>query len=123
MKALTYYQCNKAKVLRKTRQTRLTSRGGKVYQHLKKRPWTGYCELCNRKKADSGANIALGYHHWDDNHPSMGLWLCRLCHMIAEAVDVQNYRIRTNKYFLLKDTVETLYHKIEPLHSRKWKRK
>lgn len=123
MKALTYYQRNKAKVLRKTRQTRLTSRGGKVYQHLKKRPYTGLCELCDSYSVKRDSTIRLEYHHWDDNRPSMGLWLCHVCHLFAEAVEAKNYRIRIDGYLVLKKMVETYYHELEPLYSPKWKRK
>lgn len=39
------------------------------------------CEVCAKPR------ILLAYHHWDDEHPELGIWLCRYCHFIAEAVD------------------------------------
>lgn len=39
------------------------------------------CEVCNR------ITPRLEYHHWDDKHPCLGLWLCPGCHRMAERVD------------------------------------
>ena len=43
----------------------------------------------------------LLYHHWDDIHPERGLWICRICHQIAEGVDKGN----DEKYKSLKDKI------------------
>lgn len=48
-----------------------------------KRPPTENCEVCGQ--AFGSRHIA--YHHWDDEMPAMGMWLCRRCHVIAEGVD------------------------------------
>lgn len=39
------------------------------------------CELCG------WVPKVLGYHHWDDDNPSVGLWLCFSCHMFVERLD------------------------------------
>jgi mannosyltransferase OCH1-like enzyme len=38
-----------------------------------------------QKKNDSIAR--LYYHHWDDNHPEFGIWVCMPCHSIVEAIE------------------------------------
>lgn len=49
-----------------------------VLQAPNKRTKPTMCELCGR------ITKSLVYHHWDDNNPSMGLWLCPHCHIFAE---------------------------------------
>lgn len=123
MQPLTYYQRNKAKVLRKARQTRLSTKNGRVYQHLHKRPYPDYCEWCGLTKPMVTSPRHLEYHHWDDNRPSIGLWLCHSCHRVAEFVDNGEYVHAIKSYLALKDAVESHYHEIEPLHSLRWKGK
>uniref|UniRef100_A0A6M3JJM6 Putative HNH endonuclease n=1 Tax=viral metagenome TaxID=1070528 RepID=A0A6M3JJM6_9ZZZZ len=48
---------------------------------VNKRPKTIGCEMCGE------IVNRLEYHHWDDEHPCLGLWLCWNCHRIAEGVD------------------------------------
>ena len=36
-------------------------------------PENGCCPQCGRK-------ALLGFHHWDDNNPNNGQWLCTSCH-------------------------------------------
>lgn len=50
----------------------------------RKRPYTGVCEICG--KIDNGSRM-LEYHHWDDEMPAMGMYLCNRCHMIAGGVE------------------------------------
>lgn len=59
------------------------SLGGGKHIRVKKRdyPVGNICELCGK------AAKLLSYHHWDDEAPEFGLWLCTICHKIAEAVD------------------------------------
>lgn len=45
------------------------------------KPALSECELCG------WTSEALNYHHWDDDDPSVGLWLCYSCHMFAERLD------------------------------------
>lgn len=49
---------------------------------VKKRTWTGYCELCGKEKVSR-----LYYHHWDDKNPDRGIWVCFSCHQICETTD------------------------------------
>lgn len=60
-----------------------------------KRPKPDECELCGRERR-------LSYHHWEDDNPSWGLWLCHTCHRFAESVDQGT----VNKYLQLKAQVE-----------------
>lgn len=53
-----------------------------VLTGLRKRDYPYMCELCGRQMVGR-----LSYHHWIDCMPHIGLWLCRSCHLIAEAVD------------------------------------
>lgn len=53
------------------------------------------CELCGEERAH------LHYHHWDNENPSIGLWLCYRCHMFAERADAL-----TDWYFELKEKAE-----------------
>lgn len=61
----------------------VTNRNGKlVYLDAPyKRNKPDKCELCGR------LTESLGYHHWNDETPSIGLWLCYPCHIFAEIVE------------------------------------
>ena len=68
--------------------------GGKFIGVPNKRPRPdGICELCG-----GGYHDILHYHHWDDNNPQFGVWLCFKHHHFAEAVDGGLY----NKYIQVK---------------------
>lgn len=58
-------------------------------------PNDGACELCDR------VIRRLGYHHWDDEVPKFGLWLCETCHNAAEVFE----RGLIDRYVQLKDKV------------------
>lgn len=73
-----------------------TSNGRLVVPEKRRFPSNGACELCGRKKK------RLNYHHWDDNCPAKGLWLCSWCHQAAEVLDSGLDR----RYFALKKSVE-----------------
>ena len=47
------------------------------HQKVNKRPRPESCELCK------WGHKILHYHHWDDNNPELGLWLCGRCHTIV----------------------------------------
>jgi hypothetical protein len=51
----------------------------------KKRQYTGKCEVCGREFNNKRGNHA--YHHWDDDIPQCGVWVCCTCHNLAEGVD------------------------------------
>ncbi len=51
-----------------------------IIRGLDKRPRPELCELCSRKPTKA-------YHHWDDDDPSIGLWLCYRCHITVEVMD------------------------------------
>ena len=50
---------------------------------VQKRPRTNdICEVCGRTEVKK-----MGYHHWDDEHPEQGVWVCFPCHKMAECMD------------------------------------
>lgn len=51
----------------------------------RKRPYSAICEICGRQWIDNTKRF--DYHHWDNELPSMGLYLCARCHAFAEGVD------------------------------------
>lgn len=76
------------------------SKGNKIRIWTIKRdyPKDNNCELCGRE------NLLLGYHHWDDEHPHNGMWVCRSCHMAVEKIE---------KIPNIKELYENLKGKIE----------
>jgi hypothetical protein len=46
-----------------------------------KRTRPNNCELCEQNRR------RLYYHHWQEDNPSIGLWLCNMCHSFAEIYD------------------------------------
>ena len=64
------------------RTTKLRTKD-KTFRGLNKRLWPGKCELCT-------VEGRLGYHHWDDNNPSLGIWICIRCHQFVEFVEDMN---------------------------------
>ena len=61
------------------RDRTLIINGKRVPVH--KRPHTYTCELCGKTVTRTV------YHHWDNKHPCLGLWLCLSCHKVAEGVE------------------------------------
>ena len=49
-----------------------------------KRAYLGFCEVCGRAILDGEHK---SYHHWDNELPAMGIWVCYKCHKIIEGVD------------------------------------
>lgn len=61
----------------------ICSSNNKVFKGLNKRPYPEGkgCEICQRQDKH------LVYHHWNDNNPSLGLWICKICHDMCEQID------------------------------------
>ena len=53
------------------------------------------CQICGKLKPSS-------YHHWDDEHPERGLWLCAHCHRVADRVELGYHE----RYLELKKTFD-----------------
>jgi hypothetical protein len=84
-----------------------TSIGGKLVRigGLQKRPHPGYCELCSKTQK------MFLYHHWDDDNPSLGLWVCHRCHNVIEVVDMEGseeFIAIRSKYIKLKESIQEL---------------
>jgi len=60
-----------------------------------RRPKPDECELCHKKVKGRG----LGWHHWDDEKPELGLWLCWSCHRFVGSIEKGKHE----KYLRLKD--------------------
>ena len=73
-----WYLRNYDKVIARRRHSLLDGK----WRGLSKRLYPGHCELCGKS-----VNSYLHYHHWDDNEPSIGMWLCAQCHRYAEGFD------------------------------------
>lgn len=99
------------KITARRRQAQLGS-GGKQRMGLTKRPYTGSCELCGAKQCNLTSGLKkLHYHHWDDNTPSIGLWLCGDCHRGAEGMDIAiDNPEQLQQYANLKATAIRIYH-------------
>ena len=60
-------------------------------------PKDNKCELCGRIFS------RLSYHHWDNNIPDLGIWVCtKPCHWLAETLDSVQFEQLKNKYLNLK---------------------
>lgn len=74
--------------------------GKRVRIRVPKRRRPSWCELCEKQSE------RLDYHHWNDEKPVFGLWLCTRCHRLAEVADRTDGNSLTNKYLALKGVVE-----------------
>ena len=70
------------RALIKARETTLRSTDG-LRLKVNKRPRPdNICEICGRT-----GKKKLDYHHWDNEHPEKGIWVCYLCHRLAENIE------------------------------------
>jgi hypothetical protein len=85
---------------------------GKRLENIRKRPYTNHCEVCGRPLGvgEGSRDLSLisknrgNYHHWNDEHPEKGIWVCQWCHWGIEAIDHGfNHR---DKYLNLKEAIE-----------------
>jgi hypothetical protein len=77
---------------------------GNNHVRVKKRPFTIRCELCGKEQ-----EFHKAYHHWNDEKPELGIWICLSCHNIAEGVEANLH----TKYLNLKE----LRASDEPIHN------
>ena len=80
--------------MRKYMQEHYLTTDGKCIK-VSKPPRPEKCELCKQRPAKS-------WHHWDDNHMEIGLWLCLFCHIFVEIIDNHDYEKRIQDYLNLK---------------------
>jgi len=77
-------------------------KSGKYVTHgNSKRPKPVNCEMC-------GNAAYLRHHHWDDNEPYVGIWLCEVCHRPVEYIDFPPQRDFVERYLALKETIKNL---------------
>lgn len=110
MQVLSYYQRNKDRIKDKARQTKLTGKDGKTWNDLRKRPRPHHCELCHHFHNENGRPIRLEYHHWINEYPEIGLWLCYKCHHFAEYLDRSGATMSVSIYYTLKREAEQNFH-------------
>ena len=67
-----------------------------------KRDYLGFCEVCGQIIPEDKHK---GYHHWDDEMPAMGVWVCYKCHKVIEGVDSGI----SERYLSLKTEIERVY--------------
>jgi len=78
------------------RKNIINSSSGRIRVDKRDYPIGDICEICNKPTK------RLWYHHWDDEFPAAGLWLCINCHGKAEAVESGFLEV----YSQLKEKVE-----------------
>ena len=101
---MKYYRKNRKRILAKRRHEWIYNAGGghpgekKTIKNLTKRPYPNnkICELCNR------GPFKLSYHHWADQNPNWGIWLCFPCHQGCNFVE----RNLIQKYLEFKKEIE-----------------
>ena len=86
----------KQKARRRAHQVTTTINGVTKHYRVLKRPRPELCELCTK------LSPRLDWHHWDDGRLELGMWLCRPCHMLAEALERGLDTFHIKKYFNLK---------------------
>lgn len=63
-------------------------------------PLDNACELCGKMGKQ------LAYHHWDNNYPELGIWLCtKPCHWLAESLDYTEFESLKIKYMNFKEII------------------
>jgi len=77
------------------RKNTMRVNGAYVRAHKRPYPPDECCELCRKQRQ-------LVYHHWDDELPELGMWICRGCHFKAEDAE-RGWPI---KYLALKKKLE-----------------
>jgi len=76
----------------------LYTNGGRI--RVRKRKFEGFYELCGKI-----IEKRPFWHHWDDQHPEKGLWLCGKCHWLAESVEYDPNQQLMDKYKYLKESM------------------
>lgn len=111
-----YFHNNKDRIVANSKRSKrkhcLTLKDGTCLYGLNKRsyPDNDICEICEGSFPNSIHRRArLAYHHWDDKNPSNGIWVCLWCHRLVEAVDLENYEFKINKYIQLKKMIDNGY--------------
>lgn len=94
----SYYK-HRDEILARRRKETICSSRNKVFTNLNKRDYLGYCELCGVE------NVRLSYHHWDDNNPSKGIWMCYHCHNMITAYEKGKLKY-LKEYIKLKELLD-----------------
>jgi hypothetical protein len=89
-------------------------KGTRVQTWLRPRPTS--CELCSRE------GVRLFHHHWNDDKPELGVFVCWECHKVCELVDELTLENISKKYLELKEDTEEQRSRIkdEDFEARGW---
>lgn len=79
---------------------RLLVKGKYVTVIKRPKPDLSHCELCLKKVS------RLEWHHWDDNYPEQGLWLCNRCHKFCECLEYGLGVDHIEKYSKFKEIIK-----------------
>lgn len=101
-KSQRYYQKHKEIIKERTRdykkdyfrKYRVVVNGKSIMVNKRPRP-DNVCELCSRTSS------ILPYHHWDDDNPHRGVWICPSCHKACEFIEQGLH----TKYLELKQAI------------------
>lgn len=82
---MAQYMCKDCSITRTREYGRkhIISNGNCRIFGINKKEYVNNCELCGI----SFDNIKSAYHHWDDNFPQLGIWVCNWCHKFVEQYD------------------------------------
>jgi len=70
--------------------------GKRMKIRVKKRPFNDKCELCDKEII-----FRPDWHHWDKQHPELGVWVCQACHD-----GVESYEHGCNLYVVIPKYIE-----------------
>lgn len=106
--SMEYYKKNRAEIISFRRNhviqtTRTGNRQDRIFiMGIIKQPYPidSVCEICQK------SSNRLGYHHWDDNNPSCGIWACYSCHSGCNFLEKPNF---VTKYIELKNSINESY--------------
>lgn len=84
-----------------------TLNGKNGWHRVKKRPLPDSCELCNKISSPK-----LQWHHWDDNHPELGIWVCSSCHYFTEGLEAGLTMVHVEKYLKLKSDINQVSERV-----------
>ena len=106
--SMAYYEKNRKKIIEFRRKHVIqTNKHGNHRDRIFimgviKRPYPidSICEICDK------AARKLSYHHWDNNIPSQGIWVCHACHSGCNFLERTTF---CEKYFSTKADIVTNY--------------
>ena len=98
------YECICNKCMREYQRYRgidtCDSSGNRVYYVCEKRKFNNECEMCGKPLEKNPR-----YHHWNDDKPELGIWVCAHCHFKCEIIEDTEFYLFKEKYLELKNKI------------------